>query len=126
KHHTDLDPPPVNSPLPFAFCSSSRVHFPPSPGLCQTHLTHSAAIYDRAPIVVLPNVCALPKRNERTYTESPSSSSPSSSSTTIKQRRSGHKHAARAFAAELSQMTEEPGRVPPPLVHDLSSSSSSS
>ncbi|KAI0299830.1 hypothetical protein BC826DRAFT_993600, partial [Russula brevipes] len=71
KHSSDLDPPaPTNSPLPFALCSSAlgpRVHFPPTPGLCQTHLTHSSAIYDRHPIVVSPNACALPERNERTY-----------------------------------------------------------
>ncbi|KAI0281087.1 hypothetical protein BC826DRAFT_1072213 [Russula brevipes] len=69
KHSSDLDSPaPTNSPLPFALCSSAlRVHFPPTPGLCQTHLTHSSAIYDRHPIVVSPNACVLPERNERTY-----------------------------------------------------------
>ncbi|KAF8274343.1 hypothetical protein EI94DRAFT_1782560 [Lactarius quietus] len=58
KHTTDLDPPRLRTVL-----SPSR-----SARLCQTHLTHSAATYDRAPIVVLPNACALPERNGRTYT----------------------------------------------------------
>lgn len=70
KNSTVLDPPaPTNSPLPFAL-SGPRVHFPRTPSLCQTHLTHSAASYDRAPIVVLPNACAMPERNGRTYTPS--------------------------------------------------------
>ena len=143
KHHTDPDPPaPLNTPFPFALSASvlgPRVHFPPAPGLCQTHLTHSASIYDRAPIVVVPNDCALPARNERTYT--PSSECP-------KKRRSAqaaaaaaaahgavlHPHAsfaesakAQAAAGNISAASISPAnpvdRVPP-LVADLSSSES--
>ncbi|KAI0253224.1 hypothetical protein BJV78DRAFT_1102367, partial [Lactifluus subvellereus] len=128
KHSTECDPPaPINTPLPFALCSSAlgpRVHFPPTPGLCQTHLTHSPAIYDRAPIVVLPNACALPERNERTYT-------PTSESPTPK-KRGPPRHAVlhpRAFASPTnakvtSSEVAAADRVPP-LVHDLSSSSES-
>jgi len=139
KHHTDPEPPaPPNSPFPFALSSSvlgPRVHFPPAPGLCQTHLTHSPSIYDRAPIVVVPNDCALPARNERTYTPSSECS---------KKRRSAqeaapvygaaiHPHAlaeparAQAAAGTVSATSVSPadpvGRVPP-LVADLSSSES--
>lgn len=139
KHHTDPDPPASpNSPLPFALSScvlGPRVHFPPAPGLCQTHLTHSASIYDRAPIVVLPNDCALPARNDRTYT--PSSECP-------KKRRSAqiaatthgaaiHPHPfaesakAQATAGTVPAASISPpdpvGRVPL-LVADLSSSES--
>jgi len=33
--------------------------------MTQTEITHSSFIYDRKPIVVLPNACALPERGER-------------------------------------------------------------
>ena len=156
KHHTDPDPPaPPNTPLPFALSSSvlgPRVHFPPAPGLCQTHLTHSPSIYDRAPIVVAPNDCALPARNERTYTP-PSECSKKRRSATITTTTTahGHGHGAAATAPALhhhafaesakahhhqatagiisaaSGVTpaDPVGRVPvPPLVADLSSSES--
>ena len=48
----------------------SRTHgvrFPPSPAT-RTYSAHSAAAYDRSPIVVAPNSCALPERGGRTYT----------------------------------------------------------
>lgn len=49
--------------------SIPRVHFPPTPKLCQTYLTYSVKAYDRAPIVVAPNDCELPERGcpGRTY-----------------------------------------------------------
>jgi hypothetical protein len=45
------------------------VHFPPSPLTC-TYSAYSATAYDRSPIVVSPNNCALPERGcpGRTYT----------------------------------------------------------
>lgn len=45
------------------------VHFPPSPCVTRTYETHSSSIYDRSPIVVGPNNCALPARGcpGRTY-----------------------------------------------------------
>jgi len=52
------------------------VHFPPSPALTHTFLAHSASSYDRSPIVVSQNDCALPERGcpGRTYfEESPTS-----------------------------------------------------
>lgn len=139
KHHTDPDPPaPPNTPFPFALSSSvlgPRVHFPPAPGLCQTHLTHSASIYDRAPIVVAPNDCALPARNERTYTPS-SECSKKRRSAQVATAHGGaalHPHAfpesARVqtatgiISAPPISPADPVGRVPP-LVADLSSSES--
>ena len=46
---------------------SARVHFPPSPRLSTFHFTHSPQLYDRSPLVVQPNACALPGRGERVY-----------------------------------------------------------
>ncbi|KAF5326528.1 hypothetical protein D9611_000983 [Ephemerocybe angulata] len=45
------------------------VHFPPSPSLCRTFAAHPPTIYDRTPIVVSKNSCALPERGcpGRTY-----------------------------------------------------------
>ncbi|KAF9528154.1 hypothetical protein CPB83DRAFT_854995 [Crepidotus variabilis] len=59
------------SPLPFASSThvypqdSPHVHFPPTPTMTQTAITHSSFMYDRKPIMVLPNSCALPERGER-------------------------------------------------------------
>lgn len=49
--------------------SSSHVHFPPTPSLSTTFPTHSKKTYDRRPLVVAPNSCALPARGcpGRTY-----------------------------------------------------------
>ncbi|KAG1841558.1 hypothetical protein DFJ58DRAFT_808272 [Suillus subalutaceus] len=59
------------------------VHFPPSPALTRTYLAYPPSTYDRSPIVVAPNTCALPERGcpGRTYTldeERPAGSSSSS------------------------------------------------
>ncbi|KAJ7696722.1 hypothetical protein B0H17DRAFT_874445, partial [Mycena rosella] len=68
-----------SNPLPFAACSSRvmfstpHVHFPSTPGLTLTADTHSPGTYDRAPIAVSPNSCALPERGDRVY---PTPSSP--------------------------------------------------
>lgn len=63
----------TSSPLPHY---QPYVHFPPSPSLTTTHTTHSRASYDRTPIVVAPNACALPARGcpGRNYTLSPPTS----------------------------------------------------
>ncbi|KAF5314310.1 hypothetical protein D9619_011756 [Psilocybe cf. subviscida] len=48
---------------------SCTVRFPPSPALTSTFACHSSTVYDRSPIVVAPNTCALPERGcpGRTY-----------------------------------------------------------
>jgi hypothetical protein len=56
--------------LPFTSCTSihsTRVHFPPTPKLTCRELTYPSHAYDRAPIVVTPNSCALPSRGAREY-----------------------------------------------------------
>ncbi|KAF8636854.1 hypothetical protein AX17_003212 [Amanita inopinata Kibby_2008] len=66
---------PLTNPLPFTSCSQSQllqhtsphVHFPPTPWLTRTAVTHSPNTYDRAPIAVLPNHCELPERGCRVY-----------------------------------------------------------
>ncbi|RXW20135.1 hypothetical protein EST38_g5711 [Candolleomyces aberdarensis] len=49
--------------------STHAVHFPPSPSLCRTFAAYSPSMYDRTPIVVDKNTCALPERGcpGRTY-----------------------------------------------------------
>ncbi|KAF5352750.1 hypothetical protein D9756_006242 [Leucocoprinus leucothites] len=66
-------PTPELSPLPFSSypLHSPHVHFPPTPTLTSTNFTHSAVHYDRAPIVVTENVCALPERGGRCYNTQP-------------------------------------------------------
>jgi len=58
----------ANNALPFSSCGqimSPHVHFPPTPALVSTHPAHPPEIYDRAPIVVSPNICEIPDRNDR-------------------------------------------------------------
>ncbi|OCH95709.1 hypothetical protein OBBRIDRAFT_498768 [Obba rivulosa] len=60
--------------LPFAACPtilSPHVHFPPTPRISSQHPAHSPRTYDRAPIVVSPNVCQLPQRGARTLYSPP-------------------------------------------------------
>lgn len=61
----------ASNPLPFSSCptilDSPHVHFPPTPALTSTANTHSSFMYDRAPIVVSPNICALPERGGRSF-----------------------------------------------------------
>ncbi|KAJ7083371.1 hypothetical protein B0H15DRAFT_850764 [Mycena belliarum] len=88
-----LDPVPIPSlpdsfppnPLPFAGCSlrvmfTPHVHFPATPMLTLTAETHSPGSYDRAPIAVSPNSCALPERGGRVYPTPSGSGSVSASS----------------------------------------------
>jgi len=55
------------SALPY---SQVYVHFPPSPTLASTHVVDSPRFYDRSPIIVAENSCAMPRRGcpGRTYT----------------------------------------------------------
>ncbi|KAG2144636.1 uncharacterized protein EDB93DRAFT_1087494 [Suillus bovinus] len=44
-----------------------RVHFPPTPTLTSTYAAYSSAAYDRSPVSVPANQCALPGRHEREF-----------------------------------------------------------
>lgn len=59
------------SPQALASTSTTNhaVHFPPSPSLCRTFAAYPSTMYDRTPIVVDKNTCALPERGcpGRTY-----------------------------------------------------------
>jgi hypothetical protein len=97
------------------------VHFPPSPSLTtHTFSVYSAAAYDRSPIIVSPNSCALPERGGRTYSldDDPASS--------LTRSHYGDLH-PRAFPAASRSIYPSPGSAhPPPLVPDLSSESEES
>ncbi|KAF8901006.1 hypothetical protein CPB84DRAFT_1824808 [Gymnopilus junonius] len=97
------------------------VHFPPSPALARTFSAYSAAAYDRSPIVVSPNTCALPERGcpGRTYLLDEQASAPSQRR--ISYARDYHPRAL-AFASS-SSVNYDPV---PPLVADLSSESEES
>ncbi|TDL26408.1 hypothetical protein BD410DRAFT_520045 [Rickenella mellea] len=110
--------------LPYPYPS---VHFPPSPALTQTYPTHSVSAYDRHPIVVSPNDCALPERGcpGRTYDGHKPSKQP------IK-RRDGSTIHPRALECprqpplgERKASHRPMAASVPPLVPDLSSSSES-
>ncbi|KAL9710753.1 hypothetical protein Ac2012v2_006289 [Leucoagaricus gongylophorus] len=52
---------------PSSVSSSAEKHAVHFAALTSTFLVHSSAAYDRSPIVVAPNLCALPERGGRTY-----------------------------------------------------------
>ncbi|KAF4604508.1 hypothetical protein EYR40_003282 [Pleurotus pulmonarius] len=49
---------------------SPHVHFPPTPSLASTFVTHSASTYDRTPVDLPPNPLELPPRGRRAYDSS--------------------------------------------------------
>lgn len=112
--------PSPSTALPFKFLHSPHVHFPPTPTLTDTQITHSPFVYDRAPIVVSPNTCQLPERGGRVYSaftmNEPSSAPPK-----------GSYFHPRAFeVCGLEPLNDDPPHPldPPPLIPDLSSSES--
>ncbi|KAF9265136.1 hypothetical protein L218DRAFT_957824 [Marasmius fiardii PR-910] len=113
---------------------SHGVHFPPSPALARTFDVYSSSTYDRSPIVVSPNTCALPERGcpGRTY----SIDDPSCSTYTkpVKTSRGEHAHprvlaSSCTFSYHHSESISSPpssSSLPPPLIPDLSSESEES
>lgn len=114
------------------------VHFPPSPTLTRVYVAHSSTAYDRSPIVVLPNACALPQRGcpGRTYTlddEPPKRSSPSKRRP-INGNHSHPRAASNRTSSPPRPVEDDPihvpmrasSLVPPPLIPDLSSESDES
>jgi hypothetical protein len=87
------------------------VHFPPSPIISKTFAAHSPSAYDRSPIVVVPNSCALPERGcpGRTYTLD----------------RNGRRKNEFGGLSSLFSDDAAENLLPPPLIQDSSSSSSS-
>ncbi|KAH9975910.1 hypothetical protein BGW80DRAFT_70554 [Lactifluus volemus] len=128
---TDNIPPSLRLPRQ---CRNT-VHFPPSPTLTRTFSAHSSSTYDRSPIVVLPNICALPARGcpGRTYIPGCTApSSPNNSHALKAALKAGagakHIHPRRALGFGLVQESppEHAATRPPPLVPDLSSESDES
>ncbi|KAJ7686793.1 hypothetical protein B0H17DRAFT_1204003 [Mycena rosella] len=82
-----------------AATSSRHAHFPPSPSLTRTFSAYSPSSYDRSPIVVSPNTCALPARGcpGRTYYDG-KPAAPTGATQRPKPPRRGHLH-PRALAS---------------------------
>ncbi|TDL24817.1 hypothetical protein BD410DRAFT_837733 [Rickenella mellea] len=118
------------------------VHFPPSPTLIsRTFSAHSPTSYDRSPIIVHTNSCAMPERGcpGRTYV-------PETSSRTNHGRQGRHVHPRACITSSFTEEEEEdhdedddhtpthsvaPPLIPnrtllPPLIPDLSSESEES
>lgn len=105
----------------------TAVHFPPSPALSRTFSAHSPSSYDRSPIVVAPNSCALPERGcpGRTYTLEESAAGLTNICRLPTPPR-GHVH-PRALEARYSQgYSGTYVDQVPPLIPDLSSESDES
>ena len=114
-----------NQPQPHA------VHFPPSPSLTRTFSAYSASAYDRSPIVVTPNTCALPERGcpGRTYFDEAAASrangaSPCNSKLGSRGAQYARDYHPRALAFASSSNTMGMGM--PQLIPDLSSESEES
>ncbi|KAK7441804.1 hypothetical protein VKT23_016466 [Stygiomarasmius scandens] len=118
-----------NSDLPFEDYAINAVHFPPPTSLTKSYDAYSSSTYDRSPIVVSPNSCALPERGcpGRTYNVDEGSHASSSKRSSLP--RGGHVH-PRAIHSQLpphySYSGQSASREPPPLVPDLSSESEES
>ncbi|CAL1694701.1 unnamed protein product [Somion occarium] len=124
----------ISIPLPFAACGSifsPHVHFPPTPGLSETHPAHSPQTYDRAPIVVSPNACLLPERHDRrVYSptieveiERPQRGRPRSRTSKHASVKGSYFHPRAYEACEPEPPSDSVPVCPPPLVHDSSSPS---
>lgn len=149
KRSSDCDAAPSYSPEYALFPyqpPAPTVHFPPSPSLSKTYPTYGVNAYDRAPIVVAPNVCALPERGcpGRTYDESAgvakssrkckvqphclgaAATSPSSASMMSAGQAECSAAAAARMYGPMQPSYPGPSSRPPPLVQDLSSESDES
>ncbi|KAH9034678.1 hypothetical protein EDB84DRAFT_1486560 [Lactarius hengduanensis] len=133
------DNPTTLSPLRIPRQCSNTVHFPPSPVLARTFSAYSSSTYDRSPIVVLPNICALPARGcpGRTYLPgctvpiSPSTSPDSDAHKSALKAKGKHMHPRCALSFGLvpeptPDCATDPLVMPPPLVPDVSSESDES
>jgi len=115
-----------DSELPFY--GIQAVHFPPSPSISRFYNAYSSTIYDRSPIVVSPNSCALPERGcpGRTYTlDERSLSAPPAPLNLRAAHRGGHLH-PNALSQRHPQIPHSNLPHCPPLIPDLSSESDES
>lgn len=104
-----------------------QVHFPPTPSLAQTYPTHSGAAYDRAPIVVVPNDCALPERGcpGRTYATCSRTRTPNATASSSKDRYGvGLNGSGKSVHPRVAEDMRNRQTAPPPLIPDISSSES--
>lgn len=120
-YSTSTNSPPAPTPRPILKRNPSTldrerkqavVHFPPSPIISKTFMAHSPSTYDRSPIVVVPNSCALPERGcpGRTYTLD----------------RNGRRQNEFGGLSTLFGDESTDSLLPPPLIQDTSSSSDES
>jgi len=103
------------------------VRFPSSPKLSTVHLTHCPTSYDRTPIVVLPNSCALPERNCRSYSPNgtPNPANPTQSSNWGKELHPSVFNRTSPNHVQFGNGTYEGSLLPPPLTSDDGSSEES-
>ncbi|EKM76536.1 hypothetical protein AGABI1DRAFT_115667, partial [Agaricus bisporus var. burnettii JB137-S8] len=91
-----------------------HAHFPPPAMLTSTYVVYSPATYDRSPIVVAPNLCALPERGGRTYVldDAQSHSRPASKATWPP--RQSNDSSLPALIPDLSSESDESDAFPSP------------
>lgn len=100
---------------------SPHVHFPPTPAIVSsTYITHSPSIYDRAPIEVIPNSCALPDRGDRVL-----DNSLPITTKTQRDRKGGYFHPSAYEVCEPEYDNVPSAMSVPQLIRDCSSSSES-
>jgi hypothetical protein len=107
----------------------NQVHFPPSPSISRIYSAHSASAYDRSPIIVAPNSCALPERGcpGRTYTlDDTSPTRPTSWRQHAPSSNGKHLHPRAVNFSDVAVPRAMPPMSPPPLIPDLSSESDES
>ncbi|TRM69819.1 hypothetical protein BD626DRAFT_475397 [Schizophyllum amplum] len=90
------------------------VHFPPTPSLSRIFSTHPPSEYDRTPIVVSANTCALPERGGRTYTDDDAPPTPTPASKRYSE--AGDMHPSALTASYPSHL--------PSLIPDMTTSES--
>ncbi|EIN03734.1 hypothetical protein PUNSTDRAFT_47928 [Punctularia strigosozonata HHB-11173 SS5] len=127
-HHPSPSPRPILKRAPKS--SNHAVHFPPSPTLTRTFFAHSSSSYDRSPITVAPNACAMPERGCPGRTYVPGTTDDHSGRHLHPRVVATSSGLANVISASdrtprTSASTSSPG-PPPPLIPDLSSESDES
>ncbi|PPR06265.1 hypothetical protein CVT24_000938 [Panaeolus cyanescens] len=105
------------SALPFTESrgfDTPHVHFPPTPIMTSTAITHSPSIYDRAPIVVSQNVCELPERGGRAFI--PDLPAKASKRPGCKRSNTGYFHPNARGSDDTNSFDEDVASSPPPLL----------